>query len=119
MQSFISAFGRRYSEYAILTALFSKFKTKSLFTSEKHGSFKQSKYFFLCACVDTFDRYLFQSNVGLKPDFSCFSSFVLSSFDKTSTERQKFVYSYCKSCCSIYFANNTICILISNSFRIL
>ena len=59
-----------------LTVLFPNDKTKSLFTPWKLGSIKWSKYG-LGACIDTFDWYLFQSVVLLKPDFDYCNSFAL------------------------------------------
>ena len=59
-------------------------KTKSLFTPWKYKSIKKSKYWFILS-VDTFDWYLFQLIVLVKPDVNCSSSFVLSWFDKVTT----------------------------------
>ena len=65
-------------------ALFSNDKTKSLLTPLKFGSIKQSKYWF-CTFTDTFDWYLFQLIVLLKPDFNWSNSFTFSRVDKVTT----------------------------------
>ena len=68
----------------VLSFLFLSDKTKSLFTPWKHGSIKKSKYIF-GDFIDTFDWYLFQLIVLLKPDFNCCNSFALSWVDKVTT----------------------------------
>ena len=64
----------------VLSVLFSIDKTKSLFIPW----IKQSKYGF-CDCIDTFDGYLFQLIVLLKPDFNFCNSFPLSWVGKITT----------------------------------
>ena len=39
----------------------------------------------VCACIITFDGYLFQLIFLLKPDFSCCNSFALPWVDKVTT----------------------------------
>ena len=63
----------------------SHFQTIKQFTPWKFWSNKKSKYLF-CLSVETFDWYLFQIIVLLKPDFNCYNSFALSWVDKVMTE---------------------------------
>ena len=67
-----------------LCVSFSSARTKSLFTPWKLGSIKLFKFGF-CGSSSGFDKYLFQLNVLLKPDFTCGKFFTLSWVDKVTT----------------------------------
>ena len=66
---------------------------ESLFTPWKFWLIKYTKYWF-CACIYTFDWYLFQLIVLLKSDFN-WSSFPLSWVWQSSYQNIKFCISYC------------------------
>ena len=69
----------------VLLSLFSNDKTKkSLFTPWKLGLIKKSKYGF-GASTDTFDSYLFQLILLLKPYLNCSNRFALSWVNKIKT----------------------------------
>ena len=59
-------------------------KTKILFTPQKLGSIKYSKYWFL-DCIVAFDSYLFHLDVRLNHDLNGCNSFELSLVDKVAT----------------------------------
>ena len=86
----------------VLSFLFLSDKTKSLFTPWKHGSIKKSKYIF-ADFIGTFDWYLFQLIVLLKPDFNCCNRFALSLVDEVTTGTQSFVSVIAKFVSFVWF----------------
>ena len=79
-----STFGRSCFECDLPSSSLLKDHTKSLLTPWKRGSTKWYKYRF-CAYAFGYDWYLFQLIVLLKPDFNCWSTFVLSWVGKVTT----------------------------------
>ena len=72
-----------------MTVIILNDKTKSLLTSWKLGSIRNSKHLF-CTWFVVLGRYLFQLIVLLKLDSNCLSSFTLSWVDKVTTGTQSF-----------------------------
>ena len=73
-----------------------------------------------CTSFNSFDWYLLQIIVPLKPDFNCCSNFVLLSWIDKITTGTKFCVSHCECCTLICDSGrhyNAICRKIQNKFN--
>ena len=106
LYSFTSTFGIKYPVWLVRCALSSNDKTKTLFTPWKLESIKKYKYWFWLS-NDTFDWYLFQLIVLLKPDFNCWNSFSSILSWQGYNCNIKFCFCYCIFRCPSRRRNNT------------
>ena len=91
---------------AFLPSLFSNDKIKSLFTPWKLGSISKSKNSF-SFFIATFDLYLFQLIVLLKPDFNILVVVIVSHYFGLTQLKQE--HCNCKFCLPSLKRNNTEC----------
>ena len=95
LKSFISTVGKNIVCILFDVIYLQMTKETVYFFSWKLGSISKSKYWF-CLSIDTFDWYLFQLIVLLKPNFNYFINFTLSLVDIGTAWNIKFCISYCK-----------------------